>query len=45
MEIAADVAAQAPKGNRGSPFSIRLPRMNTGRTPCVRKITTIETFF
>src|SRR6202011_5648634 len=42
---AADVAARAPKGNRGNPFSIRSPRMNTGWTPCVRQITPIETNF
>jgi hypothetical protein len=31
---AADVAARPPKGNRGNPFSIRSPRMNTGWSPC-----------
>jgi hypothetical protein len=42
---AADVAARPPKGNRGSVFSFRSPRMNTGSIPCVRQITTIETIF
>ena len=42
---AADIAAQARKGNRGNPFSLRSPRMITGPTPCVRQITTIETSF
>jgi hypothetical protein len=42
---AADVAARPPKGNRTPMFSIRSPRIITGRTPCVRQITTIETFF
>jgi hypothetical protein len=42
---AADVAARPPKGNRGNPFSIRSPRMNTGWTPCVRNITAFETNF
>jgi hypothetical protein len=42
---AADVAAQAAKGNRGQAFSIRSPRMNTGSLPCVRRITVIETNF
>jgi hypothetical protein len=42
---AADVAAQAAKGNRGQAFSIRSPRMNTGSLPCVRHITLIETNF
>jgi hypothetical protein len=42
---AADVAAAPRKGNRGRAFSICSPRMNTGSTPSVRQITTIETFF
>jgi len=31
---AAHVAAELEKGNRGDPFSIRSPRMNTGSKPC-----------
>jgi hypothetical protein len=41
----ADIAAQGRKGNRGNPFSVRSPRTNTGWSPCVRNITTIETNF
>jgi hypothetical protein len=42
---AADVAARLRKGNRGKAFSIRSPRLNTGWTPCVQRITAIETIF
>ena len=42
---AADVAARPPKGNRGNPFSIRSPRMNTGWTPCVPQIRQLKPSF